>query len=172
MRFVGTAYRAHDPAWAFSPLSGAGAAIHGGRFNAKGVEALYLGLDPLGTLNEMAHGFGRRLLPTTLCSYEIDCEDIADLTSEEGRAEHGAALDDMACAWMQIARDGGTPPSWELAERLRAKGIAGILVPSFAVGARADHRNIVLWTWGPELPHRVTVHDPTGRLPRNQLSWR
>jgi RES domain-containing protein len=41
----------------------------------------------------------------------------------------------------------------------------------FARGARADvHHNLVLWIWGPDLPHRVTVHDPAFRLPRDQSS--
>jgi len=35
-------YRAHTPRWSFAPLSGAGAAVQGGRFNRKGIEALYL----------------------------------------------------------------------------------------------------------------------------------
>ena len=43
-RYRGLAYRAHDPRWAFAPTSGAGAAIHGGRFNPKGTAALYLAL--------------------------------------------------------------------------------------------------------------------------------
>jgi len=30
--------------------------------------------------------------------------------------------------------------------------------------------DLVLWDWGPALPRRVDVHDPTGRLPKNQLS--
>jgi RES domain-containing protein len=30
----------------------------------------------------------------------------------------------------------------------------------------------VLWDWGPDLPHKVTVFDPSGRLPKDQLSWR
>jgi RES domain-containing protein len=34
-----------------------------------------------------------------------------------------------------------------------------------------DDRNLVLWRWGPDLPHKVTVYDPTGKLPKNQLSW-
>ena len=50
-------------------------------------------------------------------------------------------------------------------------GHAGILVPSFARGTKPDAFNIVLWKWGPDLPHKVAVHDPSGRLPKNQLSW-
>jgi RES domain-containing protein len=55
--------------------------------------------------------------------------------------------------------------------RLLAQGCAGALVPSFARGSTADDENLVLWRWGPDLPHRVMVHDPTGKLPKNQLSW-
>lgn len=38
------AFRMHTPKWASAPLSGAGAAEHGGRANRPGVEALYLAL--------------------------------------------------------------------------------------------------------------------------------
>ena len=37
--------RAAKPEWAYAPSSGEGAARHGGRFNPKGVEALYTSLD-------------------------------------------------------------------------------------------------------------------------------
>jgi RES domain-containing protein len=52
------------------------------------------------------------------------------------------------------------------------RGHAGILAPSFAPGATHADNNLVLWKWGTELPHRVTVYDPSGRLPKDQLSWR
>jgi RES domain-containing protein len=45
MRFRGTGYRALQPKWSHAPLSGQGAAIHGGRFNPRRVPALYLSLD-------------------------------------------------------------------------------------------------------------------------------
>ena len=59
----------------------------------------------------------------------------------------------------------------EIATRLIREGASGIIVPSFARGARPDMHNVVLWKWGPDLPHRVFVHDPSGRLPKDQLSW-
>jgi RES domain-containing protein len=31
--------------------------------------------------------------------------------------------------------------------------------------------NLVLWRWGPTLPHKVDVHDPDKRLPKDQSSW-
>lgn len=52
-----------------------------------------------------------------------------------------------------------------------AGGNAGILVPSYAPGATDGDYNLVLWRWGSSLPHQVNVFDPSGRLPKNQLSW-
>nr|WP_268238075.1 RES domain-containing protein [Caballeronia grimmiae] len=47
-----TLYRAHTPRWAARPMSGAGAALKGGRFNREGVEALYLSLEVLTALRD------------------------------------------------------------------------------------------------------------------------
>ncbi len=53
-----------------------------------------------------------------------------------------------------------------------AEGQAGILVPSFAPEATEADHNLVLWRWSDRRPHRGRVFDPTGRLPKDQLSWR
>jgi RES domain-containing protein len=171
VRLQGTFYRGHDPKWAWSPLSGEGAAIHGGRFNRKGQPALYLGSDIIGTINEINHGFVYRILPLTMCSYDVDCEPVADLTVEEGRTGHGVSHEEMAAPWFLIAASGEDTPGWLIADRLAAQGYAGALVPSFAVNAEPHHRNLVLWTWGSGVPSKVTVFDPSGRLPKNALSW-
>ena len=71
--------------WSFSPLSGAGAAIHGGRFNPKGMPALYLSLSIDGAVTEAAQGFAGKLEPLTICLYEVDCDDIVDLSTAESR---------------------------------------------------------------------------------------
>lgn len=171
MRFTGTCYRAHDPRWLFKPISGDGAAAHGGRFNPKGVPALYLSLDPITVLKEMGHGFARRLEPLVLCSYDVDCADIVDLRSEDGRQEADTGFAIMGSAWMSDITAGKRPLSWSIHDRLVAQRKAGILTPSFARGAVASDTNLVLWRWGPKPPHRVEVFDPSGRLPKNQLSW-
>jgi RES domain-containing protein len=172
LRFQGTCYRAHDPRWSFKPLSGAGAAIHGGRFNPRGMEALYLALSILGAVNEANQGFAFKIQPCVLCSYDVDCDDIADLRTEAGAATHGVRWEDMACPWFSFVADGEEPPSWAVARTLLAVGHAGILVPSFAPGATEADHNLVLWQWGEHRPHKVRVFDPSGRLPKDQLSWR
>lgn len=171
MRFVGETYRAHDPAWAWSPLSGDGAAMAGGRFNWVGMPALYLSLSIATATREVTAGFAHRLTPFTFCGYDIDCEDIADLSTDLSRAGLSIALSQLACPWGSFLKDGKTPPSHAVVRRLTAEGYAGLLAPSFAVGATSDDVNLVLWRYGPDLPHRVRVHDPSGKLPKNQLSW-
>jgi RES domain-containing protein len=172
LRFVGVCYRAHDPRWSFAPLSGDGAAIHGGRFNPKGVATLYLARDPMTAVKEANQGFAHKIEPCVLCSYDVDCEDVVDLATDEGRASHGVAAQDMAIGWFSFLAEGREPPSWRLARRLMKEGAAGALVPSYATGATAQDRNLVLWDWGAQRPHKIAVFDPSGRLPRDQLSWR
>jgi len=172
VRFSGICYRAHDPRWSFKPLSGDGAAIHGARFNPKGVPALYLTLDIMTAVKEISQGLAHRLDPCVLCSYDVDCEDIIDLSDDAGRQAASVTLADMSSAWAFDLAAGKRPASWSMYDRLAAKGVAGILVPSFAPGADAGDRNLVLWNWGPALPHKVDVFDPSGKLPRDQLSWR
>jgi RES domain-containing protein len=168
---VGTCYRAHDPRWSFKPHSGEGAAVHGGRFNEKGRLALYLSLSIETAVKEINQGFAFKMNPCVLCSYQVDCIDIADLRSESGREQFKVALSEMSCGWFDLAANGQTPPSWRMAELLIANGVAGILVPSFASQSTPLDQNLVLWTWGEHLPHQVRVFDPSGRLPKNQLSW-
>jgi RES domain-containing protein len=119
----------------------------------------------------MAHGFAHRLEPLTICSYEVDVDDIVDLRTDADRKSIGVDWADMACAWELEMSNGLEPASWRIAKELIAKQSAGILVPSFAKGAGPSTHNLVLWNWGPDLPHRVNVHDPSGRLPKDQLSW-
>ena len=165
-------YRAHHPRWSFAPASGAGAALHGGRFNRPGLECLYTSTS-LGTAwLEAQQGFAFKAQPMLVCAYEVDCADVLDLTLPTGREAAGASLETLGGAWEDVASSGGEPETWRLADTLRADGVAGILVPSFAARATGRDVNAVFWTWGSEPPHRVEVIDETGRLPRDDASWR
>ena len=146
--------------------------MRGARFNPKGAPALYLALTIVTAVKEINQGFAHKIEPCVLCSYDVDCEDIVDLRSEADRKAAGVSLEDMACAWFSDISQGREPPSWRIAQRLIDVGNAGVLVPSFAPGATAEDQNLVLWKWAKSLPHKVSVHDPSGRLPRDQLSWK
>lgn len=170
MIFSGFAYRAHDPKWAFDPLSGEGAGIHGGRFNPRGTSALYLATSLECAILEASHGFAYRFEPLTICSYEIDAIALADLTDSDLLAGAGITPDDLISPWMLEASEGKRPRSWQVHEKL-AKTWAGAYVPSFARNARPEFRNIVLWRWNTGPADRITIFDPNSRLPKNQQSW-
>jgi RES domain-containing protein len=133
------------------------------------VPALYLGLGVMTAVKEANQGFAHKIEPCVLCSDEIACDDIADLRTPEGRAEHDVRFEDMACPWFSLLAEGKEPPSWGIARRLYDEGKAGILVPSFAPGATVEDHNLILWRWSDRPPHRVQVFDPSGRLPKDQL---
>jgi len=132
VRFVGTCYRAHDPRWAFKPLSGDGAAIRGARFNPKGIPALYLGLSIMTAIKEANLGFAHRIDPCVLCSYEIDCEDIADLTTEQGRREHAVERDDLNLVLWRWGPDLPIAPALITAGQFGC-GMTGLAEPQGAV---------------------------------------
>lgn len=171
MRVEGHFYRAHDPRWAFAPLSGEGASVKGGRFNAVGTPALYLGETIDGVVNEVSHHLSDRFQPLLLVQYKVDCDDICDLTSQSRLVEFGIPAEVLNAPWLALYRAGMRPPTWEVTERLMNEGFVGLLVRSFAVGAKPSHRNLVLWRWSDKRPHQVIVVDDEKRLPKDRSSW-
>lgn len=171
MRFKGVAFRAHDPRWSWSPLSREGASRHGGRFNPKGMPALYLSLDWQTAVLEASQGFAFRIPPLTIATYDVDCSDIAELTTPRQIARRGISPADLTCPWRLLAESGKQVPTWEVCSDLMNEGTAGIIVRSFAVGARRNSKNLVLWRWSSKRPHKVLVFDRDGRLPRDDSSW-
>ena len=69
------------PKWAYRPLSGAGAALHGGRFNAPGIEALYVSFDYITAISEYEQDLGIR--PGTLCAYDVDVSGVVEITQRK-----------------------------------------------------------------------------------------
>ena len=68
MLYRGPLYRALNPIYAREPLSGRGAELYGGRFNPKGVPALYSSLTVMTALreaNQAGSPSRRRSSPTT-----------------------------------------------------------------------------------------------------------
>ena len=145
-RYTGPLYRALNPVYAREPLSGRGAELYGGRFNAKGTPALYTALDPTTALRE-ANQVGS-LQPTVLVSYTADLGPIFDTRNHGDLDRYGmtdTALADPA--WRIKMFDNPPAPTQHFASRLINDGYAGLLINSYAKGAKATDFNIVLWDW-------------------------
>ena len=131
MRFQGLVYRAHNPQWSWDPLSGEGARLYGGRFNRRGVPALYTSLAPLTAVRE-ATLLGRPMQPVTLCAYEVDVEPVFD------------ALDKALCRSLGVSHPDVECPSW------RAEMLAGA-VPASQEPGRPPDCGRLRWNARPEL---------------------
>ena len=172
MVWEGVVYRGHNPRWSYDPESGQGAKRHGGRFNRPGLACLYTSLSPETAWLEAQQAFPFKAQPLTLCAYEVHCAKVLDLTESGVRQSVRVALNEMNCAWEEIATRGAEPPSWRMADRLLALGAAAIVVPSFASHASDKDRNLIFWRWRRKKPYLLRVIDDHHRLPKNDRSWR
>jgi RES domain-containing protein len=162
--YKGKLYRALNPIYARAPLSGRGAELYGGRFNPKGVPALYSSLSAMTALRE-ANQAGS-LQPTTLVSYDAEIERVFDCRDEAALSAEGmdtAALADAS--WRDQMQASGEARTQAFARQLIAAGYNALLVRSFAPGSTKDDLNLVLWKWG-TASTRIILIDDENRLKR------
>lgn len=165
MRYQGKLYRALNPIHAREPLSGRGAELYGGRFNPRGTPALYLATS-LHTAIREANQVGD-LQPTTIVAYDGDIENVLDSREPGALDSFGMTPDALADpTWRDQMCGGGKAATQTFAQTLIAESFNGLLVRSFARGASDEDTNLVLWSWGPAAPSRVTLIDDDRRLSR------
>ncbi len=165
MQYTGKLYRALNPVYAREPLSGQGAALHGGRFNPKGMPALYLATSFPTAIRE-ANQVGD-LQPTVIVSYEADIAGVFDGRDAAELGRLGMSAADLADpSWRDAMKASGKAPTQLLAETLVGEGFNGLLVRSFARGSRDQDINLVLWKWGELPPAQLVLIDDEQRLGR------
>ncbi len=152
-----------SPRWQHAPLSGDGAARAGGRWNPRGVSALYLSANHGTAIAEYMQGL---IHPGTLAPFDVESAAILDLTNVAIRTS--LAVDDalLHLPWRHardIARS--IPDSWAFADAAIAAGFDGLRVPSVM---QRGGVNLVLWRWG-ETGARVTLVDPHGELAQSGI---
>ncbi len=164
--FRGKLYRALNPVYAREPLSGRGAELYGGRFNPKGVPALYASLSVMTALRE-ANQVGN-LQPTTLVSYDAEIERVLDGRDVAELASLGMDASTLAASsWRDEMKTRGIARTQEFARQAIADGYQALLVRSFAVGAKDDDFNLVLWQWADVAPSKLILIDDEHRLSRS-----
>lgn len=148
-RYQGPLYRALNPVYAREPLSGRGAELYGGRFNARGTPALYTALDPATALREASQVGG--LQPTVLVSYRADLGPVFDGRDAAELERYGRSTQTLGDPrWRTKMLEGGAAPTQEFARVLIEDGYIGLLTRSFAGGTSEANLNLVLWRWSGE----------------------
>ncbi|SAI73124.1 Uncharacterized conserved protein [Bordetella ansorpii] len=155
-------YRVISPAYAGTPLSGAGAARQGGRFNRPGQEALYLSVDDATALAEYRQD-NPWLPPGTICTFFVRGVRVADLSAGFDPATWPPLWADFGVDWRaEWFNKGIEPPTWYMADDVVAAGLDGILFPSQAL---AGGTNLVLYRSSMRPRAQLRVYDPNHVLP-------
>ena len=147
-------------------MPGEGACRYGGRFNARGIKALYLSLSPLTALLES--GPLGHLRPTVvLAIYQVNVERIFDALDPEACKAERVAEPELNCpTWEEDMDKKGVSGSQALANRLITAGFAGMRVRSYVRNVTPDHVNLVLWDWGDEDSGQLVLLDDGLHLPK------
>lgn len=95
-------YRAHTPEWASQPLSGAGAARHGGRLNRPGLHALYLAASQA-TAIAAYQQLASIMPPCTLVTYQVKLRHVVDFRAGYDPAIWSPLWQELSCNWRRIA---------------------------------------------------------------------
>jgi len=157
-------FRAHNPRYSSQPLSGAGAASAGGRFNRPGTAALYLSIEEATSAAEYRQD-NDLTEPYLLIAYVSSLPHLVDLRLLN--EEWDPLWNDWDCDWRSLFVEGTEPPSWNLADAVLEAGDVGLIFPSIAM---PDGLNVVLFTDRLQ-PGWLAPYDPNGLLPRDQSSW-
>ncbi|WP_102797674.1 RES family NAD+ phosphorylase [Bowmanella denitrificans] len=149
--FKQVVFRVHNPLWSFSPLSTAGAALTGGRFNPKGLDAFYTACDLMTAYSEVVKPTASGLIePFTLCSYQVDLPRVLDFSQDDEFFKQNWRI-------LQVKKQQSRGQL--LARMVVEENLAsGILVPSYTMKSGV---NLVIYRWDAS---QVRLYDPDDRL--------
>lgn len=146
--FAGACWRAMPAGQAGEVLAGT---VRAGRYNRPGERTLYMSGSPAGVAAAMArYGEAERALVTLT----VAAEWLVDLRDAAGCAALGIDTSRVREDWIAALDRGEEPPSWRVADRLRAIGADGLIDGSRRAPGEA---HIVLFRWNRPGAPTVTV---------------
>ncbi|MDW9698795.1 RES domain-containing protein [Sinorhizobium meliloti] len=161
-----TLWRAFVPRWAHMPLSGAGAARFGGRWNPIGMPAIHAARELSTAWAEYNQGFVQH--PALIVQLELRGARLADLTDASVLLELGVDEAIHRCEWRDALDKGAVPETHRPQSELLARDYHGVIYPSFMSPGGTC---VALWRWNGAEEPRLDVIDPDGRLPKSPASW-
>ena len=113
-----------------------------GRFHHDGQPALYAALTPEGAAASLTRYLGPDDPPRVIVELAVEGGAILDL--DEPGLPQGIDGETARHRWDLDRAEGRFPPTWTMADRIRAAGWDGFLYPS---RLRPDLRNLCLFRW-------------------------
>ena len=111
-----------------------------GRFHHDGQRALYACLTPEGAATSLTRYLRPDDPPRVMVPLGCEGGRLFDIDAEDAGPPRDVAMH----RWDKDRVAGRRPPTWDLSDRLRARGYHGLIYPS---RLRPDRRNIVLFRW-------------------------
>jgi RES domain-containing protein len=127
VRLTGIFYRAADPDFRAQALAGSRGAA---RYSSAAQPTLYLSASRAGIDAAMMAHQGPDAPAREVLAFEVDADRIFDLRNEMRCRAVGIDPAAAAAPWQEVAAQGGEPPSWRVADRLRELGAWGLIDPS------------------------------------------
>ena len=159
-------WRAYVPQWAHDPLSGAGAALFGGRWNALGQPCFYAARELSTAWAEYNQGLVQH--PATIVRLVLSNARLADLTDESFCRVMTVKPAIHKTEWRAAFDAGRVPKTHQVAKRLLDQDYDGVIYPSFMSHGGSC---VALWRWNTENTPRLRAIDPQRRLPKGPASW-
>lgn len=159
-------WRAIVPRWSWLPLSGEGAALFGGRWNAVGEPAIYAARELSTAWAEYNQGFVQH--PALIVQLRLEGARLADLTDAGAMSAVRVPADIHETQWRADLDAGRLPETHRQGARLLEQGFDGVIYPSFMSRGGTC---VVLWRWNEAGAPSLKVIDPDNRLPQSPASW-
>ena len=129
-----------------------------GRFHHDGQKALYAALTPEGAGASLTRYLGEDDPPRVIVGLELSGGRLLDLDDDT----LGFPPTVPSHRWDLDRKDGRRPPTWDLADAVRASGHDGFLYRS---RLRPDLKNLALFRWNSPAAPTLAVNTPTRPWP-------
>ena len=115
-----------------------------GRFHRDGPRALYLSATPEGCIVATARYITGDPTPRGIFPLDVQQAHIVDLRDGQATMALGIDTTHRACEWQSLRAQGLPAPTWDIADRVRALGLDGML---YASRSDPQKTHLTLFRW-------------------------